>query len=291
MQSQPINLSNTATISVPPLDPQAAAKASDVSADTLLRLLVQLPAQWAHALLSVGNIWTTTPGALSYQLPGVEHMLQVTTAAAFGLLALVLLAHGLSHTFRHVEHGRVLLAVVLVVGSMSWWQVGIGLNNALCAAVDAPGLDTLIQPFLQPAAPDAALESVILTAGYVLVAVLLMGGLVARLGMLLVLMAAAPLGLLCFALQQTRWIGQLYVKLSVAVLFCQVPISIGLALSTSFGAIGGGMAGLMASMVMLFVAAQVPRMMGPVSNRAPDLDDGPQRLSLGTIVLLRRLRE
>lgn len=275
----------TNNLVVPPPDPEAIAQASIQSSEAILTMVVAPPPlQWANDLLSLPNVWTTTPDALTWNNGPVRDLAGVLLGVAMALIALAIFANGAGHALgQDVSFGRLIFAVVLSVGNLAWWQIGIQLNNAIAASLNAPDLPTMLRPHLQPSIdPGTAAGTVILVLVYAIVALLLLFNLLFRLGLIDILIAVGSLALLCYATPQTEHLASHYTRLSVGLLFSQVLIVLGLRVASVLGTLGnGGVLGSLLGIVVLILVRTLPQTMIAGAGHG-----GRQGNGMGTAVLL-----
>src|SRR6266516_5488535 len=116
-----------------------------------------VPVAWANELCSLPDFWRTTPPDWTYNRAELRDLSFKIAMAANGLFALALIAQGLGHALggRHLGLGRVLAAMALSIGNLTWWEWGIGLNNVLSTTIAAPDLcGSLIKPHLELQTPE-----------------------------------------------------------------------------------------------------------------------------------------
>jgi hypothetical protein len=253
-----VRVTNTTVVNVPPFDPQAVSDASVIADHAFIVNVAQpIPVEWTNALCSLPDVWRTTPANLTYEQPAVRDLAVKIGAAALGLLGLAILAQGLGHALIGTGSlGRVAMAVVMSIGNLAWWQIGIGLNNALAASIGAPDLcASLIKPHIEIQTPDpgAALGAPVLVIVYAVVSLLLLVSLLFRLGLLDVLIAAGSLALMCYASDQTEHIAHWYQRLALGTLFGQVLLVIGLQVAQALSGLGSGIAGTLLGIVVLLI--------------------------------------
>jgi hypothetical protein len=295
-QPSEIHVTNTTVLNVPPMDPQAVTDASVMADQAFIVNVAQpIPVEWVNSLCSLPDIWRTTPPNLTYDQGSVRDLAQKIEAAALAFVALAILAQGLGHALgQDLQLGRVALAIVLCIGNLTWWQIGIGLNNAITAAIGAPDLcGSLIRPHiaLQNPAPASAADQAAAALGgpvvvivYAFVSALLLISLMFRLGLLDVLIAVGSLALMCFASEQSEHIGQWYVRLSVGTIFGQVLLVVGLQVAGVLSGIGNGLAGTLMALVVLLLCRSL---LGTLSSQ--NVQNGGSRMGMGMLLMLRRI--
>lgn len=193
------------------------------AADVFNQVLVNLLRGISDALRTVVggvlgsslNVITQTPPAGTYASPTVQTLWGVVRTIANAALVLVALWGGFNLIVREQLGSpyhdamefvpRLLVGALLVNTSLSWGQLAIDANNALCQAIGQASLpaweraDTATQ----------LLVDVIAILIYLVVGLLLLLQMLMRLALVDVLLVAAPLALLCWVLPQTQgWARQ-----------------------------------------------------------------------------------
>lgn len=259
-------IENKITVLAPAPDPEAIAEASTQSSQAILNtIVVPPPVEWTNDLLGLPDIWRTTPPELTYANSAIRERAELIRNVALVLLALALFAAGAGYALaQDVSFGRVAFAIVLTLGNLTFWEIGINLNNAITASLAAPDLPSMIRPHLETASldPAAAVSGLVLLLVYVVTALLLLFSLAFRLGVVDVLIAVGSLASLCWVLPQTEYLAAHYTRLSVAVLFGQVLIVLGLGVASVLGSLGsGGSLATLLSIVVLWLVRTLPGML------------------------------
>jgi hypothetical protein len=176
----------------------------------------------------------------------------------FGVAALVALAGG--HMLgQDVGWGRVVFAGVAAAGNLTWWQIGITINNDLTAGVAAPSLPSLIQPNLGTTVdPTAAVGTVLLVIVYAIVVIMALFSLVFRLGMIDILICVGSLALFCYVTPWSAHFAKTYTRLALGLLFSQVLVVLGFRVASVLGTAASGVAGTLLSMVVLVLIMKLP---------------------------------
>lgn len=286
---QEVHVTNTTVLNVPPMDPQAVSDASVIADQAFIVNVAQpVPSDWVNSLCSLPDIWRTTPAEWTSEQPTINDLAKKVAAASLGLLALALLAQGLGHALgQELQLGRVALAVVLVIGNLSWWQIGIGLNNTISSAVGAPDMcASLIRPHLELQHPDPGAEvgGAVLVIVYALVSLLLLVSLAFRLGLIDVLIVAGPLAFMCWSTEQSEHIAQWYTRIAIGTIFGQVLLVIGLQVAGALSGIGNGLAGTLLSMIVLLLCRSL---LGTLSSQG--VQRGGSHMGTAMFLLVRRL--
>ncbi len=112
---------------------------------------------------------------------------------------------------------RLVLTALLVNTSLSWAQLVIDANNALCSAIGNASLPA----WQQVGAVSQALANVMAALVYVIAALLLLLQMLMRLALLDVLLVTAPVALLCWALPQTQSWARLWSATFTGTVFVQ----------------------------------------------------------------------
>lgn len=251
---------NEVQVQVPPMDPaQVRDAALQADAAFIVNVAQPIPVQWANELCSLPDFWRTTPPEWTYQRAELRDLSGKITLAVNGLLALALIAQGLGHALggRQLGMGRVLAAIVLSIGNLTWWEWGIGLNNALSASIAAPDVcGSLIKPHLElvkDVEPGQALAAPVLVIVFAIVSLLLLLSLFFRLGMLDILIVAGPLFGMLWATPDTERFSQWYLRTSTGILFGQILLVIGLEVAKVLSGISSGTAGTLLAIVVLLL--------------------------------------
>lgn len=282
-----VTVRNEITVTAPPPDPQAIA---DASVQSFQAVVVQLVAptmvKWVDDLLNVPDFIRTTPPDLTYNNPAVKQLADQVRLVAMAMVALVVLALGISHMLgQGASYGRGIYAVILAAFDLLWWQIGIDLNNGITNGIAAPPIRDLIKPHLNlpelTSDPAAAFAPAVLVIVYAVVALLLLISLAFRLGLIDILIAIGPLALLCAATEQSSSFQSRYVGLAVGTLFSQVGIVLALRLAPILGTMVSGVAGTILGIAVLLLARQMPSMLAGASRSGGGVN-------LGALVLLRR---
>lgn len=255
----------TNNLVVPPPDPEAIAQASIQSSEAILTsVIAPPPLQWANDLLGLPNVWTRTPDELTWNNGEIRGLAAVVAGVALALIALAIFATGMGHALgQEASYGRLIFSVVLSVGNLAWWEIGVKLNNAICTSLAGPDLPTILRPHLQAhLEPGTAIGTVVLVLVYSIVSLLLMFTMLFRLGLVDVLITAGSLALLCYATPQTEHIASHYARLSVGILLSQILIVLGLRVAAVLSGMGsGGAIGTLLSIVVLILVRSLPQMM------------------------------
>ena len=251
---------NEVTVQAPPMD-LAQVRDAAVEADSafIVNVAQPIPVQWVNELCSLPDFWRTTPPDWTYQRAELRDLATKIAVAANGLMGLALIAQGLGHALggRQLGLGRVLAAMVLSIGNLTWWEWGIGLNNALSAGIAAPDMcGALLKPHLEvvkQVEPGQALAAPVLVIVFAIVSLLLLFSLFFRLGMLDVLLVAGPILELCWATPDTERFAQWYLRVATGTLFGQVLLVIGLEVARVLSGISSGTAGTLLAIVVLLI--------------------------------------
>jgi hypothetical protein len=265
--SPPIETHTTTTVNLvaPAPDPAEIADAATTSGQAILNTMIApSPIAWANDVLGLPDVWRTTPANLTYNNPAIRSLAELVRTVALSLIALAILARGLSIMLGREDAsglGRLAFAVILVLGNMVWWQWGVDLNNAICSAISAPELPSLIRPhLLDHIDPVAVAGDVILLIVYAITVLLLLFSLLFRLGLVDILIACSALALVCYATEQTEYIAAHYTRIAVAVLFGQVLVVLCLRVASVLSTLGsGGTLGTLLGIVVLLLARSAPQ--------------------------------
>ncbi|HVC35395.1 MAG TPA: conjugal transfer protein TrbL family protein [Chloroflexota bacterium] len=173
------------------------------------------------------NFITQTPAQGTYASPTVMALWNAVRLIADAGLAIVALWGGVTLII-HAQTGspyheamelipRLILGALLANTSLSWGQIAIDLNNALCDAVgqaSLPGFD-------QADATSQVLAQVVTVLIYLVMSLLLLIQMLMRLALVDVLLVVAPLGLLCWVLPQTQGWARLWSSTFTTAVFTQ----------------------------------------------------------------------
>jgi len=173
------------------------------------------------------NFITQTPPAGTYESPTVKTLWEAVRTAMNAGLAIVALWGGFNLMVREQlgapYHEAMELVPRLVIGallantSMSWAQLAIDVNNALCQGVGEVAL-----PAWESAdSTTQLLVNVIAVLIYLVTGLLLLLQMLMRLALIDVLLVSAPLGLLCWVLPQTQGWARLWSGTFFGIVFTQ----------------------------------------------------------------------
>lgn len=274
-----------------PLDPEAVAEATVHSNGATMNMVIAPPLiQFVNELLNLPDIWRTTPPEWSYNNPAVRQISEVTRNVALGLLGVFILVIGIGKALgQDPDLSRPIYAVILSAGTLTWWEIGVRINNAICAAIGAPSPAEFMRARLK--LPSNGIENIgdtILMIAYAVVAIIVLGTLVFRLAMIMTLIPVGFLALICKAVEQTDHFVQTYGRISVGLLFSQILFVIAFKLVEVLGALGSGVATTIIGMVILFNIRKAP---GMISSMATQGSGAPGVLKRAvTTAVLRRVR-
>ena len=219
------------------------------------------------------NFITQTPPAGSYNSRTVHSMWSIVRGIADAALVLVALFAGFNVMARqHLGSPyhdamevlpRLILGALLVNTSLSWGQLAIDLNNALCLAMGHTSL-----PAWQHAnTVTQALVNVIASLIYLVTSLLLLIQMLMRLALIDVLLITAPLGLLCWVLPQTLGWARLWSTTFFSAVFTQfvqvVALRLGGSLLTDLTPAGpnSGLLAVFLGVAVLVLTLKIPSMM------------------------------
>ncbi len=211
------------------------------------------------------NPATCTPAGLTYQNPTIQALNGWASAAVVGILALVLIIAGYNYMFRAYRHGwiefgpKAVTCAVLAVFSLPLLGMAIDLINA--AITD---FQTRFGAF-PPSVPNnpIGVDGVVFLIELVALLLLLLQLLV-RLAILDLLLALAPLGIMCYALPQSRPWGRAWALATVSALVVQplqlFAVGLGGLLISALGQ-SGTLVGALIGLGMFYVAWKLPGML------------------------------
>lgn len=289
-QPQPIQVvQNNVTVSAPPPDPQAIADASVQSAQAIVvQLVTPTLAQWATDALNAPDIWRTTPPEWTFQNSAVRSVAIQITAVAGVLFVLFVAVAGFAHMLgQGANYGRLAYGGLLSALNLIWWEIGITLNNAICAAIAGPSLAEIARPHLQApsltADPIAAFGPSVLVIVFAIVVIMLALSLMFRLALIDILIVTGSLSLLTKSAEQTDSWASRYQTLAAGTLFSQILIVVCLRLAPVLGGIGTGFVGTILAIAVLLLARRMPSILA--SGHAQQAAGG----GLTRLLILRRL--
>jgi hypothetical protein len=260
------------TVQAPPPDPKAIAEASTQSADSVIvNVLAPIPVGFVKgAIGSFPNVWTQTPPNLTYANGDLSRLAGVVRDGSLALSGLAVFALGMKLAFtRTAPTGRLLFGVVMCLGNLVWWKVGIDLNNAINQQISAPTLASLLNPGMTlPKVADGTIPtpdivaSAVLAAVFAVVGFLTMFSLLARLALIDILIVVGPLALICFASEESASWGTMYARTAVGLTFSQVLITVAFLVAKVLGVLGtSGVLGAIVGIAVLLTIRGLPSLM------------------------------
>ncbi len=295
--SQNVTVHNEITLTAPPPDPAAIADASVQSSESILMTVVAPPlVQPANELLGLPDVWRTTPDDMTWNNAQIRSMADLIKTAALALVALFIFGAAMQHALNQgMNYGRLIFGVVLAIGNLVWWEIGIRLNNAINTSIGAPDLPSLIKPHLNLVAqPEVGLltqgelTTLVLLIVYAIVALLLIFSLLFRLGLIDILIAAGSLALLCYASEKSEFLAQHYTRLSVGILFGQILIVLGLRVASVLATLGGSsLMGTLLSIVVLLLIRDLPKTL--IANGGAGQERGHGMAAAAVLLIRRRI--
>lgn len=205
------------------------------AADVFNQVLVDLLQGLSNAIRGVVgsvlgsslNFITQTPPAGSYASPTVQTLWNVVRSIANAALVLVALWGGFNLIAREQIGSpyheamelfpRLVLGALLVNTSLTWAQLAIDANNALCQAIGQASLPA----WERADSATQLLVEVIAILIYLVTSLLLLLQMLMRLALIDVLVVVSPLGLLCWVLPQTQGWARLWSSTFFGVVFTQ----------------------------------------------------------------------
>lgn len=267
----PAVVNTTVTVQAPPPDPEIIAQTYiEGSHAVLTSIIVPPPVEWATDMLSLPDLWRTTPPDLTYNHPEIVRLLAQAKDNAYLLLALALLAVGISVALARYNGygGRVIFAVVMASSALLRWQLMIDANNIICNAIGAPDLAGILRPRLVATfSPDEHVGTLVLTAVYAIVSIMLMFSLITRIVLIDVLMVADAFASMCWAAPQTEHIAARHLQLSSGLVFSQILVVVGFALVSAFGSVGSGVGGTLLAIAVLLSLRRMPGLLSSLSQQ------------------------
>ena len=205
------------------------------AADVFNQVLVDLLQGLSNAIRGVVgsvmgsslNFITQTPPAGSYASPTVQTLWNVVRAIANAALVLVALWGGFDLIAREQVGSpyheamellpRLVLGALLANTSLTWAQLAIDANNALCQAIGQASLPA----WERADSATQLLVEVIAILIYLVTSLLLLLQMLMRLALIDVLLVVSPLGLLCWVLPQTQGWARLWSSTFFGAVFTQ----------------------------------------------------------------------
>ena len=286
-QPQPIQvIQNHVTVEAPPPDPQAIADASVQSAQAIVvQLIAPTLVQWANDAINMADIFTRTPPEWTFRNDAVRSLALAVTAIAMSLVVLFVVAAGFGHMLgQSAAYGRLAYGAVLSGLNLLWWEIGIAFNNAICAAIAAPTMVSIVRDHLALPSlttnPIEAFGPSVLVIVYAVVALLLVFSLVFRLALIDILIIIGSLALVTKSAEQTDSWASRYTSLAAGTLFSQIAIVICLRLAPVLGGIGTGFVGTILGIAVLWLARRMPSMFGASHHSGS---------GIGKFLILRKL--
>jgi hypothetical protein len=240
--------------------------------ESIEQTLVSSLDSWLAQQIQALGFATDTNPALSYQNATIQKLNAWLVAGIGGILALVFMVAGYNYMFRAYRGGwaefapKIIVCAVLATFSLSLLGMAIEVERAIV---------TDFQPFLgsfPPQVPNNPLGLDGIVFLIELTAILLLSlQMLVRLAILDILLALAPLGIMCYALPQSRPWGRAWALAFVSALIVQplqiFAVGIGAAL---IGALGdsGNLIGALVGIGMIYVAWKIPGMLLSNSLRA-----------------------
>ncbi len=275
-------------IVAPPLDPEAIADASVQSSNAIVvQLVAPTLVKWANDAINMADIFTRTPPEWTFQNSTIRSSALAMTAIAMSLVVLFVVAAGFGHMLgQGASYGRLAYGGLLSGLNLLWWEIGITLNNAICAAIAAPTLASIVREHL--ALPSLTTDPVdafgpsVLVIVYAVVALLLVFSLVFRLALIDILIIVGSLALVTKSAEQTDSWASRYTSLAAGTLFSQIAIVICLRLAPVLGGIGTGFVGTILGIAVLMLARKMPSLFGASHHSGGGS-------GIGKFLILRRL--
>jgi len=209
--------------------------------------------------------------------PAVAHLNLGLALAADALVGAIVLFTSLRSIFDHSLHARytlkiviprLLLAIVLVHGSIFFIQMAIDLNNAMGTAAMSlggpvtidllPWSSSIGDPAVAAMQASQDLFTALFGVAVVVALVLLVLSYVVRIALLEVLIVLAPLAAVLMVLPETRRYAHTWLHLFLTALFMQALQLIILRVATAAGFGDGGIAESLYALATLWIMLKVP---------------------------------
>lgn len=248
--TSPILAQGPSTEPAPTVEPQPPTNPPSPSPGGLLRFLPD-PKEWAAEVFNkvlvnllqglanalhgaIGgvlgsslNFITQTPPSGSYASPTVHALWGVVRLIADAALVLVVLWGGFNVIARQQIGSpyheamelfpRLILGALLVNTSLSWTQLVIDANNALCSAVGQAGLPA----WERANTVSQVLVDLLAALIYLVTSLVLLLQALMRLALVDVLLVVSPIALLCWILPQTQGWARLWSSTFLGAVFTQ----------------------------------------------------------------------
>lgn len=260
-----VTVRNEIHLDVPAMDPVAVREASgEAASGVLATVIVPPPVAWANDLLGLPNFVTHTPDDMTWDNGAIRTLALLIQGVSMSLIALAVFARGLGIALRGESWEgawRIAFAAIMVFGNLIWWQAGIQLSNAINSVINSPTLPSLVRPHLTTTIdPAAAVGTVLVLLVYAITVLLLIFSRLFSLGLIDILIAIGGLALICYSTEQTEYIARHYTRLSVAVIFAPVVVSVCLVCASVLTALGSsGVLGTLIGIAVLWLARSAPQ--------------------------------
>jgi hypothetical protein len=244
---------------------------------SLWKSLAQGIAQFFQGILdwaSSFGFMFSTPRTLTYGHAVVIHMYDWLLDVVDAAMGLFLIIGGYNYLFGQYRSfrelaPRLVLAAIAAHASLYFLGQFIEMQNALCWGIQqallTAGIGNLKLPWGAINIVTAPEYVVLVYLIELLVAVLLIVQMLTRIALLDLLIVLSPVGLMCFALPQTRAWGRLWAQAFVSTLIVQfiqlLCIAMGSALTVSFGHASDTPVTILVGIAALFLAWKIPGMM------------------------------
>ncbi|MFN8473892.1 MAG: hypothetical protein U0822_17005 [Anaerolineae bacterium] len=227
----PVSVQPAQSTRLIPFLPDPKVWAGEVFNAVLVNLLQKL-ADALHTVVngvlsSNLNFISQTPPAGSYDSPTVGALWGVTRAIANAALVLIVLWSGFNLIAREgfgasypdmVELlPRLIFGALMANTSLIWGKIAIDANNALCSAIGG----TTLPAWERADLGSQVLADLVAAVIYLVTSLLLLLQMLARLALIDILLVAAPIALMCWALPQTQGWTRLWSNLFLATVFTQ----------------------------------------------------------------------
>ncbi len=236
--------------------------------------LTPILALLGHSVLATPDL--TGPG-------GVADLWGASAAIANTLVVLLVLAGGalvMGHETLQTRYAakdiapRIVVAVIAANASLALAGIGIGLANSLSGALLAPGVDVegatgVLTALVTSSVTSGGILLILMGLVAAVLGLVLLSVYVIRVALLVVLIAGAPLALVCHALPQTEGLARLWWRAVAGLLAVQVTQTLVLitALRVFFAAGGhsalglassGGLVDVLVAICLLYVLVRIP---------------------------------
>lgn len=270
-----VTVHNDVTVSAPPPDPQVVAETSATAAQAVFVSVVTPPfVKFANDLMNIPDVVKSTPPRMTYEAAPLNQLgsNMVDWSIPLTVIAIIVLAVARQVGEYTGLGGRVLFAVVMCMGSLLWWRLGIQLNNLICAAIAPPDLTTWGRPTVTEwnpmGNPADQVATAALTIVHAIVLIMLIASMWFRIAFIDIFMVVCALPQILKATPESEHFGTKYDGLAVGLLFSQILVVIGLKVADVLHAEAGAAAsgGTLLVILVLLATRKMPGMLSQIGS-------------------------